>query len=210
VTGRSGLLRLAVGVVLRFDGLDWTVEEIQGDRSRLVLRPEGGQREYRTIAWVMRHPECRIVHTPAQDTRVGQVGQPPTWGDLTGDQQNRVRLRIAHVLEADTGFRSGDPRRSAPGEPRPAYDPSRTTVGQRRQAKVAELEAMGADEAAMLGLGQISERTLRRLASAWRTQGMAGCIDGRWLRAGGGHPSVSEPFPKRSSPSVPRACIDHE
>ena len=30
------------------------------------------------------------------------------------------------------------------------------------------------------------------MAAAWRDRGPAGCIDGRWLRAGGGHPSITE------------------
>lgn len=54
-----------------------------------------------------------------------------------------VRLRAAHVLETETGFRGGDPLRPGPGEPRPAFDPQATTLGQRRRAKIAELQALG-------------------------------------------------------------------
>src|SRR4051794_8387714 len=37
------------------------------------------------------------------------------------DQQRRdlLSLRLAHVLEAETGYRSGDPTTRLPGEPRP-------------------------------------------------------------------------------------------
>lgn len=102
-------------------------------------------------------------------------------------------MRVGHLLEVETGFRSGDPRRAVAGEPRPAYDPQHTTLGQRRRAKVAEFKALGREEAALLGLARVSERTLKRMAAGWRNAGLAGCIDGRWLRVGGGHPSITEP-----------------
>jgi len=38
----------------------------------------------------------------------------------------------------------------------------------------------------------VSERTLRRMAGAWKDRGPAGCIDGRWLRPRAGHPSITE------------------
>jgi hypothetical protein len=60
------------------------------------------------------------------------------------------------VLEAETGFREGHPARALPGEPRPAYDPDRTTLTQRRYAKAAETEAMPRPEAVRLGLQRLS------------------------------------------------------
>ncbi|MDF3146458.1 MULTISPECIES: hypothetical protein [unclassified Streptomyces] len=62
--------------------------------------------------------------------------------DLTESQLERARLRAAHMLEAQTGYRSGHPARALPGEPRPAYDPERTTLAQRRRAKAEELKAL--------------------------------------------------------------------
>lgn len=67
-------------------------------------------------------------------------------------------------------------------------------AGQRRRAKPAELGFLGADEAALLGLGQVSERTLKRMAAAWKDRGPADCIDRRWLRADGRHPIVTAEF----------------
>jgi len=113
--------------------------------------------------------------------------------DLTARQQEIARLRYAHVQEVETGFRSGDPWLALPGEPRPAYDPDRTTVAQRRVAKVAELTAMGPDEAALVGFARVSVRTLQRHAAACWRLGVLGCVDGNWLRVSGGHPVVSEP-----------------
>ncbi|WP_431971555.1 hypothetical protein [Nocardia sp. bgisy134] len=191
MSDRRGLLELTVGVVLRFDGLDWTVQEIQAEHGRFLVRPASGAVESRTFRWLMFHPDCRVVSSVVvKDPRSGQLAVRT---DLTSEQQDRLHIRLAHALEAETGFRSGDSRRRAPGEPRPAYDPEQTTLTQRRRTKVAELAALGAEELAVLGLANLSERTLRRLAAAWRTEGFAGCVDGRWLRAGGGHPSINEP-----------------
>jgi hypothetical protein len=118
--------------------------------------------------------------------------QPMVLEDLTDWQQEIVRLRYAHVQEAETGFRSGDPWRALPGEPRPPYDPRATTVTQRRAAKVAELAALGTDEAALLGFARVSVRTLQRYAVACRRLGMLGCVDGNWLRVSGGHLVISD------------------
>ena len=81
-------------------------------------------------------------------------------------------------METETGYRSGSPLHALPGEPRPDYDPAVTTLGERRLAKVAEMAALGAGSAAMLGLARISERTLTRWAGQCRRYGITGCIDG--------------------------------
>ncbi len=202
----AGLLELAPGSGLRFDGMEWTVEAVEAQFGRFVLRSADGQRQRRTIRWLLQHPGCRLL--PEVAAAGGTVGgrQHAMWGDLTEHQRELVRLRVAHLLEVETGFRSGDPRRAMAGEPRPAYDPERTTLGQRRRAKVAELKALGVDEARLLGLGRVSERTLIRLAVGWRESGLAGCIDSRWLRPSSGHPSISEEV-REAIFAVRRECL---
>jgi transposase InsO family protein len=188
--GQAGLVELSAGSVLRLDGAEWAVAAVEAQYGRVLLKA-GGDERWRSIRWLVHHPDCQPVPDGAAE-RAGPAGQPPTLEDLTGYQREVVQMRVAHLLEAETGFRGGDPLRPGPGEPRPLYDPRRTTLGQRRRAKAAELRSLGADEAALLGLGQVSERTLKRMAAAWRDRGPAGCIDRRWLRAGGGHPVISE------------------
>ena len=188
--GQAGLLELSLGSVLRLDGTQWTVEVIEAQHGRVLLSA-GEEEAWRSIRWLVHHPGCQAV--PDGDAGPARpAGQPPGLDDLTGYQREVVRLRAAHLLEAETGFRGGDPLHPGPGEPRPAYDPQTTTLGQRRRAKAAELKTLGAGEAALLGLGQVSERTLERMAAAWRDSGPAGCIDRRWLRAAAGHPSITE------------------
>jgi hypothetical protein len=133
------------------------------------------------------------VDEPPQATRGQRGRQPLVQTDLTAHQQEVVRLRFAHLQEVETGFRSGDPLRPGPGEPWPQYDPQHTTLAQRRAAKVAELKTLGADESALLGFKHISVRTLERYGAACRRLGLLGCVDGHWLRASGGHTTVSDP-----------------
>ena len=191
MAGQAGLLELSAGSVLLLGGREWTVSSVEPQYGRVLLRA-GGEERRRSIRWLAHHPDCRPVPDDDAAVPARQAGQPPALGDLTDYQREVVRLRVAHLLEAETGFRSGDPLHPEPGEPRPAYDPRTTMLGQRRRAKAAELNALGGEEAALLGLGSVSERTLRRMADAWKDRGPAGCIDGRWLRPRAGHPSITE------------------
>ncbi len=110
--------------------------------------------------------------------------------DLDAADQQRVRIRLAHLLEAEMGYRSGNPLWAQPGEPKPEYDPQRTTLTQRRQAKVAELRALNGQDAQALGLARVSERTLRRMAAELAEGGLAGLSDGRWTPILRGHLSI--------------------
>jgi transposase InsO family protein len=110
--------------------------------------------------------------------------------DLTAQQREWLACRVAHLLEVETGFRGGGVLLAVPGEPRAAYDPAATTLEARRRAKVQELSALG-DQARLLGFAQVSVRTLRRMAAAYAREGVVGLVDGRWVRRGGGRPSVS-------------------
>jgi hypothetical protein len=118
--------------------------------------------------------------------------QRPRVEDLDGHDLERAQIRMAHLLEAETGYRSGSPYWAQPGEPRPEYDPERTTLTERRQAKVAELKALDRREARHLGLEWISERTLERMAALREVHGLVGLADGRWTPALRGHKSITE------------------
>ncbi|GAA3486397.1 hypothetical protein [Streptomyces cremeus] len=102
-----------------------------------------------------------------------------------------ARVRLEHVMEVETGFRSGSRHWARPDEPQPIFDPATTSLGERRRAKVAELGRLSEAEAARLGLEAVSERTLERMAARYRASGLVGLADGRWTRQAGGHPSVS-------------------
>ncbi|HEY9369084.1 MAG TPA: hypothetical protein VIU94_11670, partial [Streptomyces sp.] len=73
----------------------------------------------------------------------------------------------------EVGFRSGDPFRPEPGEPRPEYDPDRTTLTERRAAKAAELSALRPEETRLLlGVAHVGVRTLERWERRRRKYGV--------------------------------------
>lgn len=198
------LMDLATGVGLRINGIDWTVVEVRPHLGHVVLDRAGGDTKVRTIRWLMNHPDCVPATAPLTGAAVGG-NQPVSKTDLDEAQLDRARRRAAHVLEAETGFRSGNPLWALSGEPRPAYDPARTTVTERRRAKAAELAALAPEDASALGLANMSERTLRRLSARSATELISGCADGRWTRRRGGHPSITEEI-REAIFAVKREC----
>ncbi|WP_406344576.1 transposase [Streptomyces sp. NBC_01578] len=188
-----GFLQIAPGRQVAINGVEWTVEDVHGQLGRLVLVDTDGRAETRSFRWLINHPDLRLLPTVEASRRPSPVSrQPRTSGDLTEDQLERARLRVAHVLEAETGFREGHPARALPGEPRPSYDPDRTTLTQRRHAKAAETKAMPRPEAVRLGLQHLSYRTLERLSGLSGDSLLLACADGRWTRQRSGHRSVTE------------------
>jgi hypothetical protein len=138
-----GFLQVAPGRRVALNGVEWTVEDVHGQLGRLVLVDGDGHAETRSFRWLINHADLRLLPAAeAPGPRPAPVSrQSRTLADLTEVQVERARLRAAHVLEAETGFREGHPARALPGEPRPAYDPDRTTLTQRRYAKAAEMKA---------------------------------------------------------------------
>jgi hypothetical protein len=93
-------------------------------------------------------------------------------GALSDAQLREAGELLAHLNEASFGYRSGDPGRPLPGEPRAQFDRERTTLRQRLEAKAAEL-------------GCSAER-LRKRRRALQHRGLAALVDGRQARAAGG------------------------
>ena len=167
------VLDLAVGSALVLDGAEWTVEQLQPQYGAVVLTRGDGQRMRVSVRFLISHPHCR-PSTRSAAAAADRGRQPKTVQDLSPHQRELAHLRLEHLLEAETGFRSGDPSRPQPGEPKPEYDPATTTLTQRRHAKVAELRALDADQAGLLGLDRVGYRTLIRWELAASPVGAAG------------------------------------
>ena len=60
-------------------------------------------------------------------------------GALSGSQLREAAELLGHLNEAWFGYRSGDPLRALPGEPRSGFDPGQTSLGDRLDAKATEL-----------------------------------------------------------------------
>src|SRR5689334_4218713 len=125
MSSAAGMLDLGAGARLVIDGAAWSVESFEPQFGRVLLCGEDGARMRSSVRTLLNDPGCR----PAAPPSAGGSGvQAATLHDLTASQQQWTRLRFAHVQEAETGYRSGDPLWALPGEPRPDYDPARTTV----------------------------------------------------------------------------------
>ncbi len=140
---RIGVLDLSSGAVVVVDGVEWLVESFAPQYGHVSLR-RGDGTTMRTTVRALLTGQADVVPagTPTLVTD-SMARQPVTLADLTVEQRELALLRLAHVLEVETGFRGGDPLRPGPGEPRPGYDPNATTLTARRLAKVAELKALG-------------------------------------------------------------------
>ena len=78
MTGRAELLDLSAGSGLRLDGAEWTVEAVQPQFGRVLLRAADGDLQWRTIRWLVHHRDCRRVAGAAPGAAAA-VRQPPAW-----------------------------------------------------------------------------------------------------------------------------------
>jgi transposase InsO family protein len=184
------VLDLSPGAGLVIDGAVWTVERREPHLGRVQLVTVDGARCEVSFRFLANHPDCRPASTIAV-TGASRGRQPATLADLKPSRRDQSALRMAHLLEVATGFRSGDRLRPKPGEPKPEYDPDTTTLTARRRAKVSELQALDPDYAQPLELDRVGYRTLIRWEVDRRRYGLIGCADDRWLRESGGHPSLT-------------------
>jgi hypothetical protein len=184
-------LDLSGGSRLVLNAQEWTVASFLPHLGQVRLRNAQGEELATTVRVLINHPDCHPSTNTTNIPSYNRGRQPARLGDLTDHQRDIVAARYAHLMEAETGYRSGDPLRAQPGEPRPGYHPDKTTLTQRRAAKVAELRALPADEARMLGLARVSTRSLIRWAVDTRRFGITGCISGNWVRRTGDRPTVT-------------------
>ena len=187
----GSVLDLDPGTAVVLDDQLWTVERREPHLGQVAVVGTDGARQTLSFRFLANHPGCRVAAS-SEAAGAGRGRQQKAREDLPSGRRRLAELRMAHLLEVATGFRGGDRLRPGPGEPKPQYDPDATTLTQRRHAKVAELKALGRDEARLLGLDAASYHTLIRWETDRRRFGLIGCADDRWLREGGGHPSITE------------------
>lgn len=168
----------------------WTVQTFQPQVGKVVLVQPEREPWHTTVRQLMHHPQIRQSTRTRKDLPAASRGrQPKGMLDLPPEKRTLAILRVAHLHEVETGFRSGNPLHSLPMEPKPEYDPAATTLTERRQAKVRELRKASVadpDLAAEQWLDRVSYRTLVRWDLARRRFGPVGCADDRWLRAATG------------------------
>jgi hypothetical protein len=191
VIAPGSVLDIGPGAEVVLDGRVWRVERREPHLGRVAVVGSDGARQTLSFRFLAHHPSCHVASLSGP-SGADRGRQPKAREDLPTERKRLAELRMAHLLEVATGFRSGDWLRPEPDEPRPGFDPAATTLTERRHAKVAELRALGRDEARLLGLDKVSIRTLVRWENDRRRAGLIGCGDDRWLRVGGGHPIITE------------------
>jgi hypothetical protein len=160
VDGRARVVLGASGPLIRFAGDDGAVEEAAVAElvgsGRMRLQPRGPG-----------------GHPPAL---TGLAGLPPEAVEL-------ARWWESHIIEVVDGT---PPDAPAGTPPRPAYDPERTSLAGREQAKAAELSVQGR---------QIAASTVKHRRQRWQAEGLPGLVDKRVQRrsspAGRADPAVA-------------------
>ncbi|GAA2678504.1 hypothetical protein Apa02nite_024200 [Actinoplanes palleronii] len=102
-------IELVPGSVIVLERREWAVTKVEPQYGRVCLEASNGELKQTSVRELLHDADCRqssrSSFLPADRGR-----QPATWDDLTKQQQEWAALRIAHVNELVTGFRSGSPR----------------------------------------------------------------------------------------------------
>ncbi|MBY8841907.1 Mu transposase C-terminal domain-containing protein [Streptomyces sp. SP2-10] len=137
------------------------------------LRSETGRMQTIMLAVLLADDSFRAAVEPPPRTleENGPALDPAAVLDGLDEDAKKAALELeGHLLEAVTGYRSGDPLTPEPGEPRPSYNPADPALTQRAriQAKAAELG--------------VSDRWLWKLWARRTEQGLWGLVDKRKAR----------------------------
>src|SRR5688572_24981264 len=101
----AGMLDLSPGAVVVADGVEWLVESFAPQYGHVQLRRVDGTTMQTTVRALLTGPARRAPVGALTAGTGSAAGQPVTLADLTQDQRELALLRLAHVLEVETGFR---------------------------------------------------------------------------------------------------------
>ncbi|MFJ7898743.1 transposase [Streptomyces anthocyanicus] len=150
--------QVKLGAYVTFEGRPWQVAATAGASVRLV--DEDGQTASVLTSLLFADPTFAVVDCP--------VPAAAPWGLLEAVPERERERAMAwqrHLREIETGLPDGP---GSTGSPRPEYDPQRTSMAEREQAK--------ADELAALGWPRASRATVRRMRARYHTGGVMGLV----------------------------------
>lgn len=153
----SHTFTLTVGSRIKYDGDVWSVAGLSGT-TVLLQRPAGPPLTLRT-ADLLAAPGFALAGDASEP--VAALGA--TFGAIGTEEYQDLLERERHVLEVLTGYRAGSVELALADEPRPAYETA-VPMWKRYEAKAAELGA--------------SPRTVRRMVSSYKADGLAGLVNG--------------------------------
>ncbi|MFD8098604.1 Mu transposase C-terminal domain-containing protein [Nocardia fluminea] len=158
----TGIVRVGDRVV--FDDDEYEVAAITGSVLRLVNAD--GIATAVSLLHLVSSTGFRVVGGASKSPRVRLSLH--NLDDVAPEAAERARLWERHLIELETGVMPG----SVDSKPRPQYCPSRP-LSEREAAKAAELATLGLN---------VSARTVRRMRTRYRSQGLRGLVDGRGQR----------------------------
>lgn len=109
------MLDLSPGAVLIVDAVEWTVELFEPHFGRVLLARADGSRLATTVRFLVNLPGCRPSSRSSRLPAADRGRQPKLLADLPPQRREQVALRVARLLEVETGYRGGDPLRLGPG-----------------------------------------------------------------------------------------------
>ncbi|MER6330541.1 transposase [Streptomyces sp. NPDC001034] len=153
--------QVKLGAYVTFQGCTWQVASVAG--ASVTLVDEDGQTASVLSSFLFADPAFTVVGSPSAGVR--------RWGlleSVPARERERALAWQRHIREIETGLPDGP---GSVGMPRPEYDPQRTSMAEREQAK--------ADELAQLGWPRVSRATVRRMRARYHGQGLWGLIPRR-------------------------------
>ncbi|MFF4732925.1 transposase family protein [Streptomyces mirabilis] len=157
---------VGLGARVRFEGRAWVVAGVLAGQVRLVA--EDG--EVAAVLLSLLFAALDFAVLGAAPPR--RVGPRSLLDGLPAQVRERALAWERHVREVETGSPDGHGPNGA-GVLRPEYDLEAFTLGQREEAKAAELTAAGMPTSAV---------TVRRMRARYRENGVWGLVDGRITR----------------------------
>lgn len=152
---------LELGDWVAYDGEEFQVAALAGTSVR--LRSANGADRVVLAAFLMGAPDFEILRA---GERVLPAVEPFGVLDGLGPEVLAAAKELErHLIELETGLPHDSPEGALP---RPQFDPRVRGIGQRIEAKAAELG--------------LAERTLRKKRSNYAAQGLWGLVDGRLVR----------------------------
>ena len=157
--------KLMIGDRILYDGDVHKLVGFQG--GTVTLRSQAGHRSRIALSELLTAEDFRLL-----DKENHEQQDLVTFPDNVPDElAKQAKELLAHLLEARTGYRSGNPLTAEKNEPKELYDPALVNMTQRMKSKAKEL-----------GIGV---RTLWDFKKAYETQGLVGLVDQRLLRGKG-------------------------
>jgi transposase InsO family protein len=173
---------VGVGTTFAYDGETVTIIKMttSGHGDEVLVEDRGGKQRYQlALRELLAAGRASIITAgdgPSADDDIEVAGV--ILANLTQRQLTEVTEKADHVREVLTGYKTGSAETALPSEPRPQYAPD-LSLARRYDAKAQELD--------------VSDRTIRRWAAAYRDHGEAGLAslicknplgrtDPRWLQ----------------------------